>query len=600
MSKILLKIKYGLPERVKNTKRAFGMHFPIFKFSTLVILAMLIAAPAISAFEAHLVNVSATLAQIDPPILTPPGEGVTWDNQEGGNFSSTTTVTMLDPDPDASHIFYTFITGTTTPSAVPDPVCGQTGPNSGGGTKPQNLEISTNIVVKAVACNGDTTQADKSVINTKVYTFGSVPQGLGELVINEFLPNPTQTTEGNRGTAGASLDGEWVELYNNSASTIDVNGFVLYDKFVPTSASSSTTWTTHNDFVNPPNDKVVSASTTLDISGSGSQNANMVLENGAPKTGGVLMKFDAGAGNSADWQEINWTETENSNTSVCLQVLTSSDDITYIPVGSCVNSGPIDLSSVSNSRYLEWFVKLTRSGNPGNAVASVSDVTLNYNLLSGSAYHELVVTSANTNTGSTAIAPGGFLVVYKDGDGDFELNTPSNEVKLYNGNIFEGANLIDSYVYDFGGPIPQNKSFARVPDGSSNWVDPCPTPGEPNVAQECSELEALEQDSSSKQAVEEAPVKPKEDGKVLGETDPVNEPETDKEKPDKKTETPKEEPLSEPEEQIPPSIEPAAEPTPTIIEPTPTPKSTPTAEPETPGEQNPLPPEQALEVTVSP
>ncbi|MEN8253351.1 MAG: lamin tail domain-containing protein [Patescibacteria group bacterium] len=43
------------------------------------------------------------------------------------------------------------------------------------------------------------------------------------IVINEFLPDPV-------GTEGAAMpDGEWVELYNNSDTAIDLSGWVLYD-----------------------------------------------------------------------------------------------------------------------------------------------------------------------------------------------------------------------------------------------------------------------------------------------------------------------------------------------------------------------------------
>lgn len=93
--------------------------------------------------------------------------------------------------------------------------------------------------------------------------------------------------------------------------------------------------------------------------------------------------------------------------------------------------------------------------------------------------HELAITDANTDTGNTLIPDGGFLVVYRNGDSDFTLNnTGGDSVRLYDGPISTG-NLIDSHVYSVD--VPEGKSFARIPDGSTNWVDPIPTPGEPNV-----------------------------------------------------------------------------------------------------------------------
>ena len=94
--------------------------------------------------------------------------------------------------------------------------------------------------------------------------------------------------------------------------------------------------------------------------------------------------------------------------------------------------------------------------------------------------HELPITAANTNTGDTVVGANGFLVVYRDGDSDFALNnTDGDSVRLYDGEIGDGANLIDSHTYTIN--AAEGKSFARIPDGSETWVDPIPTPGEPNV-----------------------------------------------------------------------------------------------------------------------
>ncbi len=94
--------------------------------------------------------------------------------------------------------------------------------------------------------------------------------------------------------------------------------------------------------------------------------------------------------------------------------------------------------------------------------------------------HSLTIGNDNTDTGSTLIPPLGFLVVYRNGDSDFELNnTGGDSVRLFNGRIASGARLLDAYTYDIAA-LP-GKSFARIPDGSPNWVDPIPTPGEPNL-----------------------------------------------------------------------------------------------------------------------
>ncbi|MCX6759562.1 MAG: lamin tail domain-containing protein [Candidatus Nealsonbacteria bacterium] len=94
--------------------------------------------------------------------------------------------------------------------------------------------------------------------------------------------------------------------------------------------------------------------------------------------------------------------------------------------------------------------------------------------------HELLITSANTNTGGTTIPASGYLVVYRDGDADFDLDNTTDTVRLYNDQITTGGTLVDSHYYNYVGGAPENKSFARIPDGTANWLDPEPTPGESN------------------------------------------------------------------------------------------------------------------------
>ncbi len=88
----------------------------------------------------------------------------------------------------------------------------------------------------------------------------------------------------------------------------------------------------------------------------------------------------------------------------------------------------------------------------------------------------VIITSSNTFSGSTVIGPRGsgseWLVVLLN---DCILDNDGDSVNLYNSN----NNLIDSYCYS--GPAPENKSYARYPDGTGPWYDPVPTPGGPNI-----------------------------------------------------------------------------------------------------------------------
>jgi hypothetical protein len=206
-----------------------------FKLAALTLVCIILGVPALSAFEAHIVNVTAQLKEITPPTLStdppdPSGGIITWDKPYGGSGFATGTpliISMTDAYPGATNIYYTFKTGTLDPSTVPDPICGQpAGPNSGGGAGAQSLTISASSAVKAIACDGATAGSNSSFINIKTYSFDDP---LPALVINEFLPHPSG---GDAGLGGGHLSGnggEWVELFNNSTSTIDVTNFLLAD-----------------------------------------------------------------------------------------------------------------------------------------------------------------------------------------------------------------------------------------------------------------------------------------------------------------------------------------------------------------------------------
>lgn len=127
-----------------------------------------------------------------------------------------------------------------------------------------------------------------------------------------------------------------------------------------------------------------------------------------------------------------------------------------------------DSDAMPNGEWVELY-------NRSNTDVDVSG----WNLYDDYDSHRLPITADNTHTGSTIIPPGGYLVVYKNGDSDFSLNQdPGTErVRLFAGNFSTGI-LKDSHTYE--GPVEENKSIARIPDGYGPWVDPIPTPGQPN------------------------------------------------------------------------------------------------------------------------
>jgi len=101
--------------------------------------------------------------------------------------------------------------------------------------------------------------------------------------------------------------------------------------------------------------------------------------------------------------------------------------------------------------------------------------------------------------GSMVIVPGNYLVVYMNAE------TLNNSVEtIYLKDMF--GNIVDEYSYDMTnacdlqptpdgtnnggtatgvcGIVPGNKSYARIPDGIGSWIDPIPTPNQPNIIEE--------------------------------------------------------------------------------------------------------------------
>lgn len=114
-----------------------------------------------------------------------------------------------------------------------------------------------------------------------------------------------------------------------------------------------------------------------------------------------------------------------------------------------------------------------------NPTAALMDVA-GWVLYDNANTHALPITTLNTNTGGTTIPAGGYLVVYRDEDSDFGLNnTGGDAVRLFTKHIGSGGVLVDSHTYT--ADAPDGKSFARIPDGAANWIDPEPTPGGANL-----------------------------------------------------------------------------------------------------------------------
>ena len=109
------------------------------------------------------------------------------------------------------------------------------------------------------------------------------------------------------------------------------------------------------------------------------------------------------------------------------------------------------------------------------------------------------ITTGNSSLNSTVIPTSGWMVIYMN---QAVLNNTGEETVT----LFNGENeIVDSYAYsgndycdltptpedqnidDPSGScsgVPPNKSYARIPDGIGDWVDPIPTPGVTNKVNE--------------------------------------------------------------------------------------------------------------------
>lgn len=137
----------------------------------IIIGCLVITMPTFFAFEAHVVNITATIISIDQPLISP----------GGGNYTDTVSVSIDSHDSDATHIFYTNTPGTN-PATAEDPRCSI----PPGGSKPVAVfTITEDTVVKAIACDGDTENAHGSVITTQVFTITKSGGGGAGLQIQE-------------------------------------------------------------------------------------------------------------------------------------------------------------------------------------------------------------------------------------------------------------------------------------------------------------------------------------------------------------------------------------------------------------------------------
>jgi hypothetical protein len=200
----------------------------------------------------------------------------------------------------------------------------------------------------------------------------------------------------------------------------------------------------------------------------------------------VNIRFDAWRDGIDTPEESGYTDTEQVEVRLMANMIVLNE---FLPKPSGVAYG-FDFGSDSSDMPQGEWVELY---NNSDFETDLSDWYIWDG--SGSELNKILITATNTVPATTIIPAHSWLVVYMNKS---VLNNTGDTVKLFdNTNV-----LIDLYEYnshdvceleptpaDPNDPtigvgvcsdVPPNKSYARIPDGVGSWVDPIPTPGEPN------------------------------------------------------------------------------------------------------------------------
>jgi len=393
------------------------------------------------------------------------------------------------------------------------------------------------------------------------------------VVLNEFLPNSGDYPE-------------FIELYNKTASSIDLNGFYIKanGNTIPINTTTTSAYSGSSTTILANGWLVITTGGNLINDSSGTialYNENDVLVdsytygspdhniNNTPGWTNNLVGYWPFDGNLED-KSGNGNNGTNygatSGTGKINQALSFDGTDDYVEI---LHSSSVDISG--DKITLETWIKahaLPADGerwvilNKNHAYAlQIADSgkvrvwlgplttfvqTDNPEISTGVWYHLVGVYDGSsvkiyvngtlkkevTKSGDQASSGNSITIGAKPSEGYF--NGIIDEVKIYDRAL--DALEISAHYDDAGslGAVPQDKSFARIPDGADNWVDPIPTPGGPNILESeiINQEEAIEGEPiveepiAEELPVEETPVaeeEPVNEGEPVIEEEPVEE-----------------------------------------------------------------------------
>jgi len=354
------------------------------------------------------------------------------------------------------------------------------------------------------------------------------------VVLNEFLPN-------------AENYPEFIEVYNNTSSPIDLNGFYIKanGNIIPINAITTNAYsggittipangwlvvTKGGDLINNNsgtialyngNDVVVDSYTY------GSPDHNVNNTPGWTNNLVAYWPFDndildkSGNGNNGTNygatfvpgkinQSLNF---DGINNYVEVADSTSLDITNQITVEGWIKLNSFSQRSTIAGRWRDindinergYLLTVSTDGSP---MFYISTTGANYPkagaspLSTGQWYHLIgtydgvniklyvngVLSATTPQVGNIYLNNESLLIGANDGWGGTTrkfTNGLIDEVKIYN-RALSSQEILEHYgdVSIPSGSVPVDKSYARIPDGSPNWVDPIPTPGAPNKLDE--------------------------------------------------------------------------------------------------------------------
>jgi hypothetical protein len=353
------------------------------------------------------------------------------------------------------------------------------------------------------------------------------------VVLNEILPNPLGDD-----CSLTGLNGEWVEIYNKTANQLDLAGWYIQDaanhqiviqnlntmsgSTIIGANGSGQEWMVvfmNSCILNNDTDTVMlfdDNSIQVDSYTYAAPQNNINNTPGATNNLAAYLPFD---GNLQDLSGNNNNGTNYGASFVAGKVNQglSFDGGSYVEVG---DSSSLQSSAISIEAWVNQF------GSPGSykyiIAKHYASGYASYGLYTGSSgglrfyigHENGFVLSPDAGTGIwdgnwhhiVGIYDGSNVRLYVDG-AEISSGTPTTKNIAYNNNdLYIGSygtgyyftGLIDEIkVYNRAlssqevldhynaatptGQVPEFKSYARIPDGSPNWVDPYPTPGGPNI-----------------------------------------------------------------------------------------------------------------------